>query len=175
MDSSAAEQLWTLLRDLVREEVRAALAEQRRPAPAPTYLTVRDAAGCAGVAPTTIRRWIQEGSVPGYGAGRGLRVRCDDLEAYLDSRRGSGTGSVELTDTEIDRMAVQIEERKALRRDYLSAVDVADLVGLSVESLKQMRARAEGPPYHRVGRRAVRYARADVETWLASRRVGKRR
>ena len=48
----------------------------------------------------------------------------------------------------------------------------ADL-GISSVTATKWRARAEGPPFIKVGR-LVRYRRADVEAWLVSRTVGRR-
>jgi predicted DNA-binding transcriptional regulator AlpA len=48
----------------------------------------------------------------------------------------------------------------------------ADL-GISSVTATKWRAKAEGPPFIKVGR-LVRYRRADVEAWLASRTVGRR-
>jgi len=47
----------------------------------------------------------------------------------------------------------------------------ADL-GISSVTATKWRARAEGPPFIKVGR-LVRYRRSDVEAWLASRTVGR--
>ena len=49
----------------------------------------------------------------------------------------------------------------------------ADL-GISYVTATKWRARAEGPPFIKVGR-LVRYRRRDVEAWLASRTVGRGR
>lgn len=48
----------------------------------------------------------------------------------------------------------------------------ADL-GISSVTATKWRARAEGPPFIKVGR-LVRYRRADVDAWLASRTIGLR-
>lgn len=48
----------------------------------------------------------------------------------------------------------------------------ADL-GISSVTATKWRAKAAGPPFIKVGR-LVRYRRADVEAWLASRTVGRR-
>ena len=45
----------------------------------------------------------------------------------------------------------------------------ADLIGLKPTTLAKWRIRGEGPPFHLVGR-SVRYDRADIEAWLASRK-----
>lgn len=46
-------------------------------------------------------------------------------------------------------------------------------LGIASVTATKWRAKAEGPPFIKVGR-LVRYRRADVETWLASRTVGLR-
>jgi predicted DNA-binding transcriptional regulator AlpA len=46
----------------------------------------------------------------------------------------------------------------------------ADL-GISSVTATKWRARAEGPPFIKVGR-LVRYRRTDVDAWLASRTIG---
>jgi predicted DNA-binding transcriptional regulator AlpA len=48
----------------------------------------------------------------------------------------------------------------------------ADL-GISSVTATKWRAKAEGPPFVKVGR-LVRYRRADVEAWLVSRTVGQK-
>ena len=47
------------------------------------YLTTTEAAATAQVAPKTIRRWADDGRLPAHWAGRLLRIRLDELEAFL--------------------------------------------------------------------------------------------
>lgn len=76
-------------RSLVREELRAALAEvtprnDQSPAdPAAEFLPVPGAARTAAVHERTIRRWISEGHLTAYRAGRVYRIRRRELEDYL--------------------------------------------------------------------------------------------
>ena len=51
---------------------------------------------------------------------------------------------------------------------YISARKLAALLDLSPRTLGRYRVSSEGPKFHKVGRR-VRYARKDVEAWLARR------
>lgn len=54
----------------------------------------------------------------------------------------------------------------------LSTKEVAEVVGLTDQTLRQWRMRGEGPPYYRVGdgrRYRVRYDIEKVEAWLAER------
>jgi excisionase family DNA binding protein len=47
----------------------------------------------------------------------------------------------------------------------MSAAEVAEYLGISINTLYQHRYRGEGPPGYRVGGR-IKYRRTDVETWL---------
>lgn len=59
----------------------------------------------------------------------------------------------------------------------LTEAEAADYIGMSCAYLKKARVsgtignRTPGPSFHRMGRRVVRYSRADLDAWLASRRV----
>ena len=57
----------------------------------------------------------------------------------------------------------------------LTAEQVAEILGLSVKTIYNMRLRGEGPTAHKWGGRSgpLRYQRADVEKWLErNREVG---
>lgn len=75
------------LRELVRAEVRKAIREELRTGSAAMadYLPVVEAARIAAVAPDTIRIWIGQGRLGRYAAGRELRVKVSELEAFLRS------------------------------------------------------------------------------------------
>ena len=81
--------LRAIVREAVREEVRAVLAEQDarnvRPlgAEGQGYLSIARAAAFADVAPGTLRRWIRSGRLPVRRAGRVYRVGRADLEDFL--------------------------------------------------------------------------------------------
>lgn len=50
----------------------------------PTFLTTREAAQLARVAPKTIRAWVQARRLTGHWAGkRLLRIRADEMVAFL--------------------------------------------------------------------------------------------
>ena len=51
---------------------------------------------------------------------------------------------------------------------YMSARKLAALLDLNPRTLGRYRVSGEGPKFHKMGRR-VRYARKDVEAWLARR------
>jgi excisionase family DNA binding protein len=51
----------------------------------------------------------------------------------------------------------------------MTEAQVARLLAVSVSTIKRLRATGEGPPSIRVGKRAIRYRREDVEAWLRRR------
>ena len=54
-------------------------------------------------------------------------------------------------------------------RNYLSVREAADYLGLSTRTLDRYRVSGDGPPFHRF-RNRVRYLRADLDAWAATRR-----
>ena len=57
-------------------------------------------------------------------------------------------------------------ERPALDR-LLTPADVAELTGLSVETLAQWRSQRRGIPYVKLARNCVRYRQSDFDNWIA--------
>jgi excisionase family DNA binding protein len=53
----------------------------------------------------------------------------------------------------------------------LSAEEVAEQTGLSVETLAQWRSQKKGMPYVKISRNCVRYRQSDLDGWLAERIV----
>jgi predicted DNA-binding transcriptional regulator AlpA len=53
----------------------------------------------------------------------------------------------------------------------LTATDVAELTGLSVETLAQWRSQKRGIPYLKISHNCIRYQQSDLAIWLAARRV----
>ncbi|HET6613664.1 MAG TPA: helix-turn-helix domain-containing protein [Kofleriaceae bacterium] len=68
------------LRELVRDEIRKAIAEATAP---DEYLTVGDAANLARVHERTIRRLIEAGKLTDFRVGRVHRVSRKELEQYM--------------------------------------------------------------------------------------------
>jgi len=52
--------------------------------------------------------------------------------------------------------------------EFLSPLQVAQLLGLSAWSLLLWRKKQLGPPFLRITRRTIRYPRRELEAWLAS-------
>jgi predicted DNA-binding transcriptional regulator AlpA len=53
----------------------------------------------------------------------------------------------------------------------LTAEDVAQIIGLSPETLAQWRSQRRGIPFLKLSRNVVRYRQADLDAWLAERIV----
>ena len=85
-----------VLQPIVDEVVRRVLAElaKQKPANDVEYLSTTDAAELASVTQATIRRWVKDGKLPAFHAGRHVRVRRTDLERLL-SDTPTGTESPE--------------------------------------------------------------------------------
>lgn len=78
------------IRSVVRAEVRAAFTElcdvfAKRP-DRDRYLSVAKAAEHAEVHPDTVRAWLKARELPVHHAGRELRVKLSELEAFLAGR-----------------------------------------------------------------------------------------
>ncbi len=54
---------------------------------------------------------------------------------------------------------------------YLKEAEVADFTGFTRETLRRWRVINEGPPYHKVGPRAIRYLLSDILNWMSSNRI----
>lgn len=55
--------------------------------------------------------------------------------------------------------------------DTLSAREAAAALGVAFHTLASYRQRGTGPAFTRVGYRTITYSRADIDEWLAARRV----
>jgi predicted DNA-binding transcriptional regulator AlpA len=60
---------------------------------------------------------------------------------------------------------------KEQRTPLLRAEDVADITGLSLETLAQWRSQRKGIPFVKLSRNCVRYRQADLDEWLNERIV----
>lgn len=75
-------------RIVIADELRKIIREELAHAPGhDTYLSVVDAAMVAAVVPDTIRSWIDKGRLGRYHAGRELRIKRNELEAFLAADR----------------------------------------------------------------------------------------
>jgi predicted DNA-binding transcriptional regulator AlpA len=53
---------------------------------------------------------------------------------------------------------------------YVDDVKVAELLGLAVGTIRNMRWRGDGPPYIKLNH-TVRYSLEDVHSWMESRKI----
>lgn len=81
------------------------------PAPPAEYLTTAAAATVASVSEGTIRRWVRDGKIRGYRAGRVLRVRRDELDQMLATGRRSTVSN----DESPEEMAVRAIANRKVR------------------------------------------------------------
>jgi excisionase family DNA binding protein len=61
-----------------------------------------------------------------------------------------------------------------LQQTYLTAGEAADYTGLSKSYLAKLRMctnKRSGPPFVKIGLRAVRYRRADLDVWIEANLV----
>ncbi|QSH41880.1 helix-turn-helix domain-containing protein [Lentisphaerota bacterium] len=54
--------------------------------------------------------------------------------------------------------------------EFLTTKKVANLLAISVETIKRFRATNEGPKYAKFGK-SIRYAKKDVDTWIELQKV----
>jgi excisionase family DNA binding protein len=50
--------------------------------------------------------------------------------------------------------------------ELITEQELARLLSVSLSTVKRLRASGEGPPVIRIGKRAIRYRRSDVQAWL---------
>lgn len=98
------------LREIIRDEIaqhrkefltdiesiiEAAMNDKAGASSNAVYLTSAEAAELVGVSPTSIRNWVARGELQAHYAGRLLRVRRDELEAYISRDRPRDTDKVD--------------------------------------------------------------------------------
>jgi hypothetical protein len=65
---------------------------------------------------------------------------------------------------------ISVEATTVAREHWLTERDTARMVGISTSKLRQDRHKCKGIPYVKLGR-SVRYALADIQSYMASRRI----
>lgn len=78
-------------------------------------LSPREVAEILSVTPGAVRNWVRKGKLRGYKAGRLIRVRMEDVEAFLQgkgfARVSPGTaGGAKLRDYSTEEIAAFLEE-----------------------------------------------------------------
>jgi excisionase family DNA binding protein len=51
------------------------------------WLSTQDAARRLGVTPRTLYRFVDQGELPAYRLGRVIRLKADDVDAFIESSR----------------------------------------------------------------------------------------
>jgi predicted DNA-binding transcriptional regulator AlpA len=64
-----------------------------------------------------------------------------------------------------------IAEHSSTRSPLLTAEEIAQITGLSVETLAQWRSQKKGIPYVKISHNCVRYRLSDLDVWLVERIV----
>jgi excisionase family DNA binding protein len=75
------------------------------------------------------------------------------------------------TQPETVRQATPTAERVPAASRLLTPENVAEITGLSVETLAQWRSQGRGIPYVKISRNCVRYRQTDLDGWLSERIV----
>jgi excisionase family DNA binding protein len=75
------------------------------------------------------------------------------------------------TQPETVRQTTPTTERVPAAWRLLTPENVAEITGLSVETLAQWRSQGRGIPYVKISRNCVRYRQSDLDDWLAERIV----
>lgn len=143
-----------------RREVEAFVAVTRTK----TYLLGLEAAGDPSFVPR-----LRRGASPRLDTAERVRAwmaaRCSDVERAAIRAAVSGEPAA-ANDT--DRGGdTSMNDRPT---EYLGTREAAAFLGLSPRTLDRYRVTGQGPVFHKFGTR-VRYARADLETWAAARRM----
>jgi excisionase family DNA binding protein len=86
--------LGDFIRQVVRQEVRAALAEHQPAARNSALMTIPEAAEWAKVSTATIRRAVRRGELASRKAGRAHRIVPQDLDTWLSRAVPSTTATI---------------------------------------------------------------------------------
>jgi len=57
------------------------------------------------------------------------------------------------------------------KSELINEEKAARMLGLSVSTLRSWRFRKTGPDYHKIGKKSIRYCRADIEAYLMDTKV----
>lgn len=66
--------------------------------------------------------------------------------------------------------AIKSQSQQTKQPDWMSPAQAASYLGVTAQHLQNLRARRKGPTFVKFGR-LVRYARADLDAYLAARKV----
>ena len=83
---------------LIREHLKPILEREAACADRGVALSTGEAAAYAGVSPATSREWVNAGQLRAQRAGRVLKVRRGDLDAFLARSEPRGEGVIDLSE-----------------------------------------------------------------------------
>lgn len=107
------------LRDIIREEIRATVAQLQQPT---GMLTVSQAAALADVHPQTIQRALRNGDLQRHGKGRMTRVDADDVRAWLAKPRAAAKDDPVAVAHAILRKASGLQEELGKVREFTQSI-----------------------------------------------------
>jgi excisionase family DNA binding protein len=87
-----------VLPELLREYLKPHVDAPRRERIDGTPLSSKAAADYAGVSPETIREWVSKGLLRAQRAGRVIKIRQSDLDAYLARAGSHDDGVIDLSE-----------------------------------------------------------------------------
>lgn len=83
---------------ILREHIKQLVERDERATDRGAALSTVDAAEYVGVSPATIREWVNAGQLRAQRAGRVLKVRRGDLDAFLARAAPRGDGVIDLSE-----------------------------------------------------------------------------
>lgn len=98
------------LGDVVRRVADLAASLQSSGSDLPIFLTANEVAELTKVRPQTVRSWVSSGVLPAHYAGRKLRVRLDELEAFMQRGRDQPVPSDSNDDDRVREILTSINE-----------------------------------------------------------------
>jgi excisionase family DNA binding protein len=104
------------LRAQVERLAAAQPAQEPATAPVAVYLSTEEAGRICEVTPATVRSWVKAGHLKAYHAGRLLRVKRAELEAFLARQPAAGNGDGAADQDDDDDLAAFVSRTRGRRR-----------------------------------------------------------
>ena len=94
---------------------------------------------------------------------------CSPTQGFVFMRRKAAMKREAKKRHHLDRRAAKIIDVAGADDELLKTPQVAEWLGVSVQWVELSRVNNYGPPFKRLGPKAIRYLRSDVRKWLESR------